>query len=133
LLTHDFIHYLNLYHHSSLYIFEEYHQSSLIHSLNLSTSVDLMSGSYHSSFTIERLMLHQETTHEYYMGSDPSIYYCEDHDTLIVVKDGSDRVLLNGLTEETMLKFARKLVQEDLDKTLAKYESKDAAEITSEA
>ena len=67
------------------------------------------------------------------MGSDPSLYYCEDHDTLIVVKDHSDRVLLNGLTEETMLKFARKLVQEDLDKTLAKYESKDAAEITSEA
>ncbi len=78
-------------------------------------------------------MLHQETTHEYYMGSDPSLYYWEDHDTLIVVKDHSDRVLLNGLTEETMLKFARKLVQEDLDKTLAKYESKDAAEITSEA
>ena len=59
------------------------------------------------------------------MGSDPDIYYCEDHDTLIVVKDGSDRVLLNGLDKETMLKFARKLVQEDLDKILAKHDIKD--------
>ncbi len=71
-------------------------------------------------------MLHQETTHEYYMGSDPSIYYCEDHDTLIVVKDGSDRVLLNGLNKETMLKFARLLVQQDLDEILAKHDIKDA-------
>ena len=70
-------------------------------------------------------MLHQETTHEYYMGSDPDIYYCEDHESLIVVKDCSDRVLLNGLTKETMLKFARKLVQKDLDKMLAKYEDKE--------
>ena len=59
------------------------------------------------------------------MGSDPDIYYCEDHDTLIVVKDCSDRVLLNGLTKETMLKFARKLIQKDLDETIAKYEDKD--------
>jgi len=59
------------------------------------------------------------------MGSDPDIYYCEDHDTLIVVKDGSDRVLLNGLTKEIMLKFARLLVQQDLDKILAKHDIKD--------
>ena len=52
------------------------------------------------------------------MGSDPDIYYCEDHDTLIVVKDGSDRVLLNGLNKETMLKFATKLYRDDLNKTL---------------
>ena len=84
-----------------------------------------MSGSYHSLFTIERLMLHQETTHEYYMGSDPSIYYCEDHDTLIVVKDGSDRVLLNGLNKETMLKFATKLYRDDLNKTLESIKVKD--------
>ena len=64
------------------------------------------------------------------MGSDPDIYYCEDHDTLIVVKDGSDRVLLNGLNQATMLKFARKLVQKDLDETLAKYDNiKDVAQV----
>ncbi len=59
------------------------------------------------------------------MGSDPDIYYCEDHDTLIVVKDCSDRVLLNGLTKETMLKFAQKLVQKNLEETLAKSEDKE--------
>jgi len=72
-------------------------------------------------------MLHQETTHEYYMGSDPDIYYCEDHNTLIVVKDCTDRVLLNGLNKEAMLTFAKKLVQRDLEKTLDKdVEAKDA-------
>jgi len=71
-------------------------------------------------------MLHQETTHEYYMGSDPSIFYCEDHDTLIVVKDGSDRVLLNGLNKETMLKFATKLYSDDLKNTLESIKDKDA-------
>jgi len=50
--TYDFIHRLGLYYYSSLYILEEYNQSSLIHSLNPSTSVDFMSGSYHSLFTI---------------------------------------------------------------------------------
>jgi len=78
-------------------------------------------------------MLHQETTHEYYMGSDPDIYYCEDHDTLIVVKDGSDRVLLNGLNKETMLKFATKLYRDDLNKTLESIKGKDAVDVTSEA
>ena len=63
------------------------------------------------------------------MGSDPDIYYCAEHETLIVVKDCTDRVLLNGLNQATMLKFARKLVQEDLDKCLAKYDNiKDVAE-----
>ena len=71
-------------------------------------------------------MLHQEITHEYYMGSDPSVYYCEGQDALIIVNDNcEDRVLVTGLKEETMLKFARKLVQEDLDQTLAKYEDKE--------
>ena len=53
LLQYDFIHRHSLYHYSSLYILEEYNQPSLIHSLNPSTSVDLLSGSYHSPFTID--------------------------------------------------------------------------------
>ena len=65
-----------------------------------------------------------ESTHEYYMR-DPDVYYCADHNTLIMCDNGEDRVLLTGIKEETMLKFARKLVQEDLDKTLAKYEDKE--------
>ena len=60
------------------------------------------------------------------MGSDPDIYYCAEHETLIVVKDCTDRVLLNGLNQATMLKFARKLVQEDLDKIISKYDVKDS-------
>ncbi len=65
-----------------------------------------------------------ESTHEYYMR-DPDVYYCADHNTLIMCDNCEDRVLITGLKEETMLKFARKLVQEDLDKTLAKYEDKE--------
>ena len=71
-------------------------------------------------------MLHQEITHEYYMGSDPDIYYCAEHESLIVVKDCTDRVLLNGLNKETMLKFATKLYREDLNKTLDSLKNKDA-------
>ena len=64
-----------------------------------------------------------ETTHEYYLR-DADIYYCIEHEALIVTRDHEDRLLVNGIDSETMLKFARKLVQEDLDKTLAKYEDK---------
>ena len=75
-------------------------------------------------------MLHQETTHEYYMGSDPDIYYCDDHNTLIVVKDCMDRVLLGGLTKETMIKFATKLYRDDLNKTLESIKEETTKEET---
>ena len=67
-----------------------------------------------------------ETTHEYYLR-DADIYYCDDHEALIVTRDHEDRLLINGVNKESMLKFARKLVQEDLEVTLESYESKDAA------
>ena len=70
-------------------------------------------------------MLTFDTTHEYYLGSSPDIYYCADHNTLLLTPDHSDTIRIAGIDEETMLKFARKLVQEDLDKCLAKYEDKD--------
>ena len=74
-------------------------------------------------------MLTFESTHEYYLGPDADIYYCDDHECLIVTRDHEDRLLINGVNKETMLKFARKLVQKDLDETLAKYDnSKDVAE-----
>ena len=72
-------------------------------------------------------MLTFETTHEYYIGSNPNILYCEEHGTLIITQDHEDRLLITGIDNETMLQFARKFVQKDLDKTLAKYEDKDAA------
>ena len=70
------------------------------------------------------MALNFETTHEYYLR-DADIYYCDEHEALIVTRDHEDRLLVNGIDSETMLKFARKLVQEDLDKTLAKYEDKE--------
>ena len=72
-------------------------------------------------------MLTFETTHEYYIGPQADIYYCTDHEALIVTRDHEDRLLINGVDHETMLKLARKLVQEDLDKTLAEYESKEVS------
>ena len=71
-------------------------------------------------------MLTFDSTHEYYLGPDASIYYCSEHEALIVTRDHEDRVLINGIDKETMLKFSRKVVQEDLDKLMAKYEDKDA-------
>ena len=74
-------------------------------------------------------MLTFESTHEYYLGDGAELYYCTDHEALIVTRDHEDRLLINGLNKETMLKFARKIVQEDLDKILSKYEDKDAAQV----
>ena len=67
------------------------------------------------------MALNFETTHEYYVA-DASIYYCSEHEAVIVTRDHEDRLLINGIDKETMLKFARKVIQEDLDKCLAKYD-----------
>ena len=78
-------------------------------------------------------MLTFETTHEYHLGDSPDLYYCEDHDCLLVTPDHSDTIRLHGIDKDTMLKFARKLVQKDLDETLAKFEDKDAAKEPADA
>ena len=72
-------------------------------------------------------MLTFESTHEYYIGPKPSIFYCADHSSLIVTEDHEDRLVISGIDKETMLSFAKKLVSKDLEETLAKYEDKDAA------
>ena len=86
-----------------------------------------MSGSYHSIFTIDRLIvimaLNFETTHEYYLR-DADIYYCDEHEALIVTRDHEDRLLINGIDKETMLKFAAKFYKESLKNELSK--DKDA-------
>jgi len=64
-----------------------------------------------------------ETTHEYYLR-DADLHYCSEHECLVVTRDYEDKLLINGVDHDTLLKFARKLIQEDLDKTLAKYEDK---------
>ena len=73
-------------------------------------------------------MLTFESTHEYYIGPTPSIFYCAEHSSLIVTEDHENRLVISGIDKETMLQFARKLVQKDLDETLSKYNVKDAAE-----
>ena len=56
-------------------------------------------------------MLTFETTHEYYIGPQADIYYCNEHEALIVTRDHEDRLLINGVNKDTMLDFARILVQ----------------------
>ena len=70
------------------------------------------------------MALNFETTHEYYLR-DADIYYCDEHEALIVTRDHEDRLLVNGIDSETMLKFARKIVQKDLDQLMSKYEDKE--------
>ena len=49
-------------------------------------------------------MLKFETTHEYYM-KDPSMYYCADHDGLVLSEDYEDSIRFTGITEKTIIKF----------------------------
>ena len=70
-------------------------------------------------------MLTFDSTHEYYLGPDADIYYCSEHEALIVTRDYEDRVLINGLSKETMLKFARKFYTDSLQDEL-RQEDKDA-------
>jgi len=74
-------------------------------------------------------MLTPEVTHEYYFGSGTNLYYCEEHNSLIVTRDHEDRVVLSGVDKDTMLSFAQKLYQDDLRKTLDSIKDKDAAEV----
>ena len=56
-----------------------------------------------------------ESTHEYYL-KDASMYYCEDHNGLIITQDFEDRVVLTGVKPETVLKFAQEIVKKSLEK-----------------
>ena len=56
-----------------------------------------------------------ETTHEYYL-KDASMYYCEDHDSLMLTQDYEDRLVIAGLKPGTVLKFAQEIVKKSLEK-----------------
>jgi len=56
-----------------------------------------------------------ETTHEYYL-KDASLYYCEDHDSLMLTQDYEDRLVICGIKPETVLKFAQEIVKKSLEK-----------------
>ena len=49
-------------------------------------------------------MLKFETTHEYYM-KDPSMFYCSDHDALVMTEDYEDSIRFEGIKEQTIIKF----------------------------
>ena len=63
------------------------------------------------------MALNFETTHEYYLR-DANIYYCVEHESLIVTQDHQDRLLITGIDKDVMLKFATKLYRDDLNQTL---------------
>ncbi len=56
-----------------------------------------------------------ESTHEYYL-KDAQIWYCEKHSGLVISRDYEDRVVIDGVKPETMLKFAQELVKKSLEK-----------------
>ena len=56
-----------------------------------------------------------ESTHEYYL-KDAQMWYCEEHTGLVISRDYEDRVVINGLKPDTVLKFAQKIVTKSLEK-----------------
>jgi len=56
-----------------------------------------------------------ESTHEYYL-KDAAMWYCEDHNGLVITQDYEDRVVLTGIKPEVVLKFAQEVVKKSLEK-----------------
>ena len=56
-----------------------------------------------------------ESTHEYYL-KDAQIWYCEENSGLVISRDYEDRVVIDGIKPETMLKFAQGIVTKSLEK-----------------
>ena len=61
------------------------------------------------------MALEFESTHEYYL-KDATMWYCEEHRGLVISRDYEDRVVINGLKPETVLKFAQEIVKKSLEK-----------------
>ena len=59
-------------------------------------------------------MLKFETTHEYYM-KEPSMYYCVDHEGLVLSEDYEDNVRFTGITEKTIIKFVSGLFKHNAE------------------
>ena len=52
-------------------------------------------------------MLQFQSTHEYYLG-DASIYYCSEHDSLIIADDNTDRLVISGISDSVVNSFIKK-------------------------
>ena len=74
------------------------------------------------------MALNFETTHEYYLR-DANIYYCSEHEALIVTRDHEDRVLINGISNETMLEFASKQYKDSLVRECIKVDDKETEKV----
>ena len=69
-------------------------------------------------------MLQFQTTHEYYLG-DASIYYCSEHDSLIIADDYTDRLVISGISETVVNDFIKKYTP----KKVTQAKRKDAATV----
>ena len=59
-------------------------------------------------------MLKFETTHEYYM-KDPSMYYCAEHNGLVISEDYEDSIRFTGVEEKTIIKFVSGLFKHNAE------------------
>ena len=64
-----------------------------------------------------------ESTHEYYL-KDAQIWYCEEHSGLVISRDYEDRVVIDGVKPETVLKFAQEIVKKSLEKEVTPKKTK---------
>ena len=55
------------------------------------------------------------------------MYYCEEHSGLVLTRDWEDRVVINGLKPDTVLKFAQEIVKKSLEKEVTPKKSKATA------
>ena len=59
-------------------------------------------------------MLKFETTHEYYM-KDPAMYYCAEHNGLVISEDYEDSIRFTGVEEKTIIKFVSGLFKHNAE------------------
>ena len=69
-------------------------------------------------------MLRFDTTHEYYLA-DASIYYCSEHDSLIIADDHTDRLVISGISDSVIDSFIKK----HSPKKVTQAKRKDAATV----
>ena len=59
------------------------------------------------------------------------MYYCEDHDSLMLTQDYEDRLVICGIKPETILKFAQEIVKKSLEKEVTPKKKATAKQILS--
>ena len=73
-----------------------------------------------------------DTVHEYHFyNKDNDIYYCEDHQTLIIASmgDNMNRLMIEGITPVQLQAFVNNMNKKLLNENLENHNhSKDAAE-----